>query len=294
MVKSMTSFGRGQMENNQYSLTIEMKSVNSRYLDLNIRMPKFMLALENKIRKLISSQINRGKVDVFLTYNEFDSDKMSPKLNMKLAKSYYDCSQKIANELNVEDDITTFKIMNMPEVISLESKDQDLDEIMKKIKNIMHEALDAMSTMREYKGEKLKIDLDLKLSQIKDLVLNIEEISISLPGEYKKKLEERIEELTADIDINEERIASEVAMFADKSAIDEEITRLNSHISQMKDTLNLNEPIGRKLDFIIQEMNREINTIGSKANNIKITNMVINIKNIIEKDRKSTRLNSSH
>ncbi len=286
MIKSMTSFGRAQSEEGkELSFSVEMKSVNHRYLDINIRMPRTMLALEEKIRNIISKRLNRGKVDVFINYKSYGSNSGKANLNMKLAKEYYECLKRIQEELNSIDDISTTKIARFPDVITLEEKEEDLDNIFDEISPLIEDALNLMEEMRSREGEKLKSDILLKIQMIEKCIEEIEKVADSIPKNYKKKLEERLGELLSGVDIDETRIALEVAILSDKAAVDEEITRLRSHLSQVKGTLDLNEPIGRKLDFIIQEINREANTIASKSTDIDMTNKVIEIKNITEKIR---------
>lgn len=290
MIKSMTSFGRAQGEEGKgYLFSIEMKSVNNRYLDLNIRMPKFMISLEEEIRKIINTRLNRGKVDVFINYKSYEKASAMPKLNLEVAKGYYNCLNELQKEFNIENDITVSKLANFPEVLTLEEKEENLDEVLKEIKPLIETSLDKMLEMRIREGEKLKEDILVKLNDIEEKVKTIEGFAEDLPKTYKQRLEERLSELTKGLNVDEERIAVEVAIFADKVAIDEEVIRLKSHIGQMRKTLNLEEPVGRKLDFIVQEMNRETNTIGSKANDINITNIVIDIKNLIEKIREQVQ-----
>ena len=290
MIKSMTSFGRAQGEEGKgYLFSIEMKSVNNRYLDLNIRMPKFMISLEEEIRKIINTRLNRGKVDVFINYKSYDKASAMPKLNLEVAKGYYNCLNELQKEFNIENDITVSKLANFPEVLTLEEEEENLDEVLKEIKPLIEVSLDKMLEMRIREGEKLKEDILVKLNDIEEKVKTIEGFAEDLPKTYKQRLEERLSELTKGLNVDEERIAVEVAIFADKVAIDEEVIRLKSHIGQMRKTLNLEEPVGRKLDFIVQEMNRETNTIGSKANDINITNIVIDIKNLIEKIREQVQ-----
>lgn len=290
MIKSMTSFGRAQGEEGKgYLFSIEMKSVNNRYLDLNIRMPKFMISLEEEIRKIINTRLNRGKVDVFINYKSYDKASAMPKLNLEVAKGYYNCLNELQKEFNIENDITVSKLANFPEVLTLEEEEENLDEVLKEIKPLIEVSLDKMLEMRIREGEKLKEDILIKLNDIEEKVKTIEGFAEDLPKTYKQKLEERLSELTKGLNVDEERIAVEVAIFADKVAVDEEVIRLKSHIGQMRKTLNLEEPVGRKLDFIVQEMNRETNTIGSKANDINITNIVIDIKNLIEKIREQVQ-----
>lgn len=290
MVKSMTSFGRAQSEEgNAHLFSIEMKSVNNRYLDINVRLPKFIFSLEEEIRKTINKRLNRGKVDVFINYKNYSESNAIPTLNMNLAKSYYNCLKELSNTLGITDDITVSKIAKFPDVITLEVQEENLEEILGELTSLLNLALDSMVDMRVNEGEKLKEDIFLKLKYIEDDVNNIESFSTEIPKQYKARLKERLQELTKGVILDEERLAMEVAILADKAAVDEEITRLYSHLDQMRKTLNLNEPIGRKLDFIVQEMNREANTIGSKSNDMHMTNKVINIKNLIEKIREQVQ-----
>ena len=288
MIKSMTSFGRAQSEDNSnYGLSVEMKSVNNRYLDINIRLPKNLFSLEEEVRKIISKKINRGKVDVFINMDKYSNNTGKPKVNMELAHSYFDCLTELKNEFLLNEDISLSLLTKFPDVISVEEDDDDLEEILKELKNLLNKSLDNMIEMRETEGNKLKEDILLKLNDIEGNVNKLEDMADNVPIQYKNKLMERLEELlSTSSSINEDRVAMEVAIFADKAAVDEEITRMYSHINQMRKTLEIsNEPIGRKLDFIIQEMNRETNTIGSKANDTEMTNLVINNKNLLEKIR---------
>jgi len=290
MIKSMTSFGRAQSEEGKDScFSIEMKSVNHRYLDINIRMPRIMLALEEKIRNIISKKLNRGKVDVFINYKNYGSNVGKTNLNMNLAKNYYDCLKQIQNELNIIDDISASKIARFPDVITLEEPEENLDSILSEISPLIESAIDLMEGMRCREGEKLKEDILLKIEMIDTYVQEIEKVADTIPKNYKKKLQERLSQLLSEVDIDETRIALEVAILSDKASVDEEITRLKSHLSQIKSTLDLEEPIGRKLDFIIQEMNREANTIASKSVDIDMTNKVIEVKNTIEKIREQVQ-----
>lgn len=290
MIKSMTSFGRAQSEENSIlNFSIEMKSVNHRYLDINIRMPKAMISLEEKIRNMISKRLNRGKVDVFINYKNYGNSTAEPVLNINLAKAYFDCLKEIENELHTIDDITTTKIARFPDVITVVEKEENLDDILNEISPLINNALELMEQMRIREGEKLKEDILIKIEHIYNMVVEIEKLADTIPLNYKKKLEERLGELLTEVEIDESRIALEVAILSDKSAIDEEITRLKSHLSQFKDTLELDEAIGRKLDFIIQEMNREANTIASKSIDINMTNYVSEIKNTIEKIREQVQ-----
>lgn len=286
LIKSMTSFGRAQSEEGKkLCFSIEMKSVNHRYLDINIRMPKTMLSLEEKIRNIISKRLNRGKIDVFINCKNYSNSSGKAIVNIELAKDYYNCLKEIENNLNIIDDISVTKIARFPEVITIEEPEENLEDIFNEIAPLVEHSLNLMEEMRLREGEKLKEDILVKLENIESCVKKIEVLAEIVPKNYKKKLEERLNELLSGVDVDESRIALEVAIFSDKASVDEEITRLNSHLSQIRNTLCLDEPIGRKLDFIIQEMNRESNTIASKSSDINMTNIVIEIKNTLEKVR---------
>ena len=290
MVKSMTSFGRSSSEEGKKRFfTVEMKSVNSRYLDINIRMPKSIISLEEEIRKRINESLSRGKVDVFINLKSYSDGQEVPKLNLKLAQEYLNCLKQIEDNLCVKNDVTVTQIVRFPEVITMVEEEDKIDEISEELTPLISEALAMMIKMREVEGEKLKEDILLKISKIENLVSDLNSLADNVPKNYKVKLEERLKELSGSMEIDESRIATEICLFADKSTIDEEIIRLNSHIQQVRQTLELREPVGRKLDFIIQEMNRETNTIGSKSCDMEMTNIVIDIKNILEKIREQVQ-----
>ncbi|WP_294367574.1 YicC/YloC family endoribonuclease [uncultured Clostridium sp.] len=290
MIRSMTSFGRSNSEEGKKRVfTVEMKSVNSRYLDVNIRMPKSIISLEEEIRKMISNSLNRGKVDVFINIKNYNEGAGVPKLDINLAQGYLQCLKEIEEKLNIKNDISVMQIARFPEVITMIEEEDKIDEIWEELKPLISSSLDMMINMREVEGEKLKEDILIKINQIEDLVSKVEEFADSIPKVFKQKLEERLKDLLGNVEVDENRIATEVCILADKATVDEEIIRLNSHINQVRETLKLNEPIGRKLDFIVQEMNRETNTIGSKSSDIKMTNIVIDIKNILEKIREQVQ-----
>ena len=290
MIRSMTSFGRSNSEEGKKRVfTVEMKSVNSRYLDVNIRMPKSIISLEEEIRKMISNSLNRGKVDVFINIKNYNEGAGVPKVDINLAQGYLQCFKEIEEKLNIKNDISVMQIARFPEVITMIEEEYKIDEIWEELKPLISSSLDMMINMREVEGEKLKEDILIKINQIEELVSKVEEFADSIPKVFKQKLEERLKDLLGNVEVDENRIATEVCILADKATVDEEIIRLNSHINQVRETLKLNEPIGRKLDFIVQEMNRETNTIGSKSSDIKMTNIVIDIKNILEKIREQVQ-----
>lgn len=285
MIRSMTGFGSGSYEKDGKSFTIEIKSVNHRYFETNIRMPRVLISFEDKIRKVISEKVKRGKLDVFVTQGNYDKEDVEAYLNEKLAQSYMNCLQTLKDKYDIKDDISLAQISRLPEVLTLKQKEEDVSETFEHIEQSLMKALEALLFMREKEGEKLLDDVISKCDLIQGLVDRVRERSPFVVCEYKEKLIQRLNTLHKDVDFDENRVAMEVAIFADKAGIDEEIVRLNSHIVQMKETLILDEPIGRKLDFIIQEMNRETNTIASKANDLEILNTVINMKSEIEKIR---------
>lgn len=289
MVKSMTGFGRGTVESEGKSFVIEIKSVNHRYLDLNIKMPRNLISLEERIRKLISEKISRGKVDIFVTQNILATNDVVANFNHNLGDTYVKCLREIRDRYDIRDDISVSLIARLPEVITLNHKEDDLEDTWNRLCGPLSEAIDNLISMRVREGLKLKEDLLLRCNYTKELLNKILQRAPLIVSEYKEKLEKRIKELLDNIPIDEGRVALEVAVFADKTNIDEEIVRFNSHINQMKETLNLDEPVGRKLDFIVQEMNREANTIASKANDLELVNTALSLKNEIEKIREQVQ-----
>lgn len=290
MVKSMTSFGRSSSDEGQKRVfTVEMKSVNNRYLDINIRMPKALISLEEEIRKIITNSLSRGKVDVFINLKSYSQNEGIPKVDLKLAGEYLECLKQIEENLGIKNDISVMQIARFPEVITMVQEEDKIEEVFEELKPLILSALEMMNNMRAVEGEKLKEDILEKINVIESLVKDISKLADTVPKNYKAKLEERLSELLNGADIDQNRLATEVCIFADKATVDEEIIRLGSHINQIRKTLSLSEPIGRKLDFIIQEMNRETNTIGSKSSDINMTNLVIDIKNLIEKIREQVQ-----
>ncbi|PJI06649.1 MULTISPECIES: YicC/YloC family endoribonuclease [Clostridium] len=285
MLKSMTGFGRAFSDDGNLGFNVEIKSVNHRYLDLNIKLPRNLMSLEEKVRKEVASRIKRGKIDIFINQNVHDSNNVNVNLDKSLADSYFKCLKTIKDEFKIVDDISVSLIAKFPDVITVEEKDQDLDEVWNILSRPLDEALDTMVSMREKEGAELKRDIQNKCCNIEKMLTYVEERAPYTVEDYKAKLEQRIKDLLVDKEVDEARIAMEVAIFADKSCIDEEIVRLKSHIVQFKSTLGKNEPVGRKLDFIVQEMNREANTINSKSSDMEIVHSVLDIKNEIEKIR---------
>ncbi|WP_300346790.1 YicC/YloC family endoribonuclease [Clostridium sp.] len=291
MAKSMTGFGRATSEEGKDRIfSLEMKSVNHRYLDMNIRMPRSMVSLEEKIRNMVSSKLSRGKVDIFINYKDYAKNQGEAVLNEELAKSYVNSLEQLKSLFpNMQDDLSLSLVARYPDIIIIEEKSEDLESIWEELSSLLNQSIENMISMRKVEGEKLASDILLKCNTIEEIVSCIEKKSNVVAMAYKQKLEDRLEKLLGEVPVDENRAAMEVAIFVDKASIDEEIIRLGSHINQLRKTLALNEPIGRKLDFIVQEMNREANTIASKSTDLEITNKVIDIKNIIEKIREQVQ-----
>lgn len=290
MIKSMTGFGIGESSDGRYNFSVEIKTVNHRYNDIMIRMPKHLSYLEDKIKTTIKDRINRGRVEVYIKLGYIDESGMDIKVDFQLARAYKDRLNELIGELQIKDDIKLSHILAVPEIIQTESKKVDDDSIWNCLKIALEVALDNVMTMRKNEGIELKRDMENQLVTVQHLIGKIENRAPLVVIEYKEKLKERIEELLKeDCNIDEDRLNYEVVFFADKSDITEEITRFKSHIKQFSNSLMNEEAVGRKLDFIIQEMNREINTIGSKANDLYICNYVVDIKSELEKIREQVQ-----
>ncbi|MGE5632893.1 MAG: YicC/YloC family endoribonuclease [Caulobacteraceae bacterium] len=288
LIKSMTGFGRGEFSKGTTTFSVEAKSVNHRYSDVSVRIPRALSVLEEKVREFVSDKVSRGKIDVCINYSTFGQSSQV-KLDVNLAQAYIDSLNTLKAQFGIKDDISLSLLTRFPDILAMETVEQDMEELWLILKEALEIAFGALVEMRRREGERLKSDLLLKLDGIKELVKNINEKSYSIVDEYKNKLYDRIKELTKDIPIDENRLLTEVAVFADKSSIDEEIVRLESHIEEFRKTLNYEGSIGKRLDFIIQEMNREANTIGSKITDLGILNNVINIKTEIEKIREQVQ-----
>ena len=288
MIKSMTGYGRAKLSKDDREYQIEIKSVNHRYLDISVRIPKQLSYLEETIKKEIAKKVKRGKIDVFVTFENNSLEGKEIKINTELAKAYIDELKKLAEKENILSDIQVTEISKYPDVLNIQSS-QDDEKITEEVLETITIATDNLVQMRETEGNKISEDLLKRLNIINKKVEEIAKLSTGLIEEYVVKLEERITEILKTQEIDKTWLAQEVVIYADKCSIEEEVTRLNSHISQFKNLLNSNEAIGKKLDFIIQEMNRETNTIGSKANNLEITNGVIDIKTEIENIREQVQ-----
>lgn len=285
MISSMTGFGRAQAEDGQRRFTVEMKSVNHRYLDFNIKMPKKLSFFEAAIRSLMKEYMQRGKVDVFITCEEFGQNKVSLTYHQELAAQYLEYFREMSRSLGIENDVTASVLGRCPEVFSMEEDPIDEDEIWELLEQCLRSACGQFAVSRQREGETLARDLMEKLDGMIRKVEDIEERSPQIVREYREKLEAKLAEILSDTQLEENRVAAEVVIFADKICTDEETVRLKSHISSMKQVLKQGSGVGRKLDFIAQEMNREANTILSKANDLETSNIAIDLKTEIEKVR---------
>lgn len=286
MIKSMTGFGRGENEDNYRKFSVEIKSVNHRYNDFIIRMPKFLSYLEDDIKKMLKEKIKRGRVEVYINLETFGNSDISINPDINLAFEYKKALENISKELKIEDNITLEQIMKYPDILNIEESDIDEEEIWDVLSVAINSALIKLYEMRIKEGEKLLYDIKNRAEIVRELVKSIEKKSPIVVEEYKEKLKNRIKKLLEDsIEVDDTKLANEVAYFSDKSNITEELVRLDSHINQLLKTMDSNDPVGRKLDFIIQEMNREANTIGSKVGDVEITNNVVDIKSELEKIR---------
>ena len=285
MIRSMTGFGRCEVSEAERKFTVEMKGVNHRYLDVNMRMPKKLNFFETAIRNRLKDYVQRGKVDIFITYEDLSEEQVSLKYNHALAAEYLNYFKQMQVEFGINGDVNAYSLSRCPEVLTMEEQDVNEEELWNGLQKALDGACRQFVETRTKEGEQLKQDIVGKLDGKLETVALIEERSPQIVTEYREKLETKVRELLADTQIDEGRMASEIVLFADKICTDEEVVRLRSHIKHMKDTFESGEGIGRKLDFIAQEMNREANTILSKANDLTVSNYAITLKTEIEKVR---------
>ncbi len=285
MIKSMTGFGRCEVAENNRKFTVEIKSVNHRYLDVNIKMPKKLNFFESAIRAELKNYISRGKVDLFISYEDNTENHANIRYNRELAAEYRKYLRQMQEEFGLEDDIRVSTLSRYPEVFTMEEQNVDEGELWKELRKAIQGAAESFVQTRVAEGERLREDLLQKLDGMLGLVDFIAERSPRIVQEYRQKLEERVKDLLGDAQVDENRLLTEVTIFADKVCVDEELVRLRSHIETTKATLQEGGSIGRKLDFIAQEMNREANTTLSKSNDLEVSNCAIELKTEIEKVR---------
>ena len=281
MIKSMTGFGRAKLVKDLREYQVEMKSVNHKYSDINVKLPRSISYLEEDIRKIVLSKVKRGKIEVFITFDNYSDEGKNIIINKEIAKVYINNLKELADEENISSNIEVTEISKLPDVLTIKNVENE-EKIKEEIVQAVTEATEKLVNMRKVEGEKIAIDLLKRINNIDAIVKEISQLSTGLIEEYVVKLENRIKEILKTEQVDKTRLAQEVVIYSDKCSIEEELTRLNSHIAQFKDLLNSEDAIGKKLDFLIQEMNRETNTIGSKSVNLEITNKVIDIKTILE------------
>lgn len=288
---SMTGYGRATAENTLCSITIEMKSINNRYLDIYVRMPRQIMRLEEKVKELIKQEIQRGKLDVFVTLILKDGVDKKLTLNRRLAEEYITIAREVENQFSLSGGIRTMDLLKFPDVIAVAENEFDEQEILELLNTATRQAVSEMVEMRKKEGQALSKDISARCKILLENILYIESFADTLEEEYQEKLMEKMTVLLQKMsqNIDEQRIIQEAAILADRSSITEEIIRFKSHIAQLLDSLEKSEPIGRKLDFIIQEMNREVNTIGSKSDKIDILDKVVMLKSELEKIREQVQ-----
>lgn len=280
----MTGYGKGQVITEEREVTVEARSVNNRYFDVNIKSPRFLMFAEEKIKKLLSEYITRGKIDVYISVNSKENSGKKVVLDKELAASYVDAFKELCNETDITYDLCATRFLNS-DIVKIEHEEQSEEEIWEYLEPVLRECFENHTKMREEEGARLKVDILSKLSGIESVVNEIEVLVPENIENYRQKLYTKISEILENTDIEENRIIQEVAIYTDKVCVDEEIVRLKSHLKAAAQMLDSCEPVGKKFDFLVQEMNREINTTGSKSNELKISSHVVNVKNEIEKIR---------
>ena len=289
MVKSMTGYGRAEEIFNGCTITVELRSVNNRYLDCNVRIPRLYLFAEDAIKTQVQNVISRGKVDVFVTLDSAGAEKVQVSVNKPVADGYYAALKQLAADYGLAEDISVSLLSRFPEVLLAEKAEEDMEQMARDICSVTEQALADFDQMRTREGERLKEDILTRAAAIEDKVSLVEQRSPQTVAEYRAKLEARMNEVLSNTQLDPARILTEAAIFADKVAVDEETVRLRSHISQLREMLSKGGATGRKLDFLIQEFNREANTIGSKCSDLEITGQVVDIKAEIEKIREQVQ-----
>lgn len=285
VLKSMTGYGRNEAIEGGKKILCEIKSVNHRYSDYNVKVPKYYGFLEDKVREYASRYIQRGKVDIYIAVQSYEESDKEIAVNMELAKSYIEALGKLRDEFSLRDDVSVMSIARFPDIFTLEQKEENEEEIWEAVKKVLEPAIMSFNAMREREGERIQKDLEARIEYMKTLAKKVDERSPETVNEYKNRLYEKIKEVLENKDIDDARVLTEVAIFADKVAVNEEMVRLSSHFVEFYNICAMGEPAGRKLDFLIQEINREINTTGSKAGDIEIAKLVVELKAETEKLR---------
>lgn len=289
MVKSMTGYGRARETLNGRDITVEVRSVNNRYLDCTVKMPRTYVFAEDAVKTRVQKAISRGKVDVFVTIDTTAADVSVVAVNEPLARSYYEALMKLKETFSLDGEITPMSLAKFPDVLTVTRAEEDLETVAADICVVLEQALQAYNAMRAVEGERLADDISTRVTTIESVVSKVEERSPQTVAEYRARLTNKMNEVLQSTTIDESRILTEAAIFADKIAVDEETVRLRSHIAQLRAMMQDSQPVGRKLDFLIQEVNRECNTIGSKCNDLTIARDVVNMKAEVEKIREQVQ-----
>lgn len=289
MIYSMTGFGRGKVEDQGREMSIEIKTLNHRFLDVYVKLPRTLSFLEEDIRGMVQQHLSRGRVEVNVSYSSHRSDAVDVQVNQPLVDAYLSCFNKLAQERNLANDISISSLLHIPEAFVINEVEEDQETLREMAKTLMEQVLCQVKDMRRKEGENLKNDLLVRISKIESMVKCIEQRAPQVVDEYRDKLKNRLKDLLRGSDLDENRFNMEVVYFAERCSITEEIVRLFSHLEQFRNALEASEPIGRRLDFLIQEMYREVNTIGSKANDLIIVNLVVDMKSEIEKIREQVQ-----
>lgn len=285
MILSMTGFGRGTAVRNGREITVELRSVNSRYFEYSSRIPRTCNYMDSRLKKQLNQRISRGKVELSLTMQEVDAGDTVVTVNLELARSYQQALDEMAQKLGMRSDTSTGLVSRFPEVLVTRHADVDEEQLWEDVSAVTAQALDRFVAMRAAEGEKMKADIESRLAFLEQCVGRVETLSAGRVESYTARLYEKLRAILEDRELDDARVLTEAAIFADKTAVDEETVRLRSHIAQYREILSLNEPVGRKLDFLTQELNRETNTIGSKCQDLDITRIVVDMKAEIEKIR---------
>ncbi|HOA15842.1 MAG TPA: YicC family protein [Bacillota bacterium] len=283
MPRSMTGYGRGEAASHALDILVEVKAVNNKFLDSNIRLPKELSALEDRLRKMVTANLDRGKIDMFITVDWLEGAPRKVVVDKALAKAYHEAMTELAAEIGMPDDIGMARLASFPDVISVKDVPPDIEQIWEVLREAAQKALEALVAMRESEGRTLVEDLKARIATVSDRLSEVEVLLPEGAPAYREKLMKKLEEIRMTVD--EARFAQEAALMAEKCDCTEETVRLRSHISQFKGMLDVEGPIGRKMDFLVQEMNRETNTIGSKSQDVRITGLVLELKSEIEKIR---------
>lgn len=289
MIKSMTGFGRDLKHINGRDILVEIRSVNHRYYEFNAKVPRIYGYLEQKLKAFLNGKISRGKVEISLSMFNADATQEDIEVNIPIANGYINALRKANGQLQLNDDLSLSKIMRLPDIFTVKKVIEDEEQVWDDVMPVAKVALEKFILMRETEGKKMKADFENRLEFIEGKVSEIEKLSPEVTQNYRKHLYDRLSEVLQDKNIDEQRILTEAAIFSEKTAVDEETVRLRSHISQFRQLIEMDEPVGRKLDFLIQEFNREVNTIGSKAQSIDITKIVVDLKSEIEKIREQVQ-----